>query len=170
MLKILLPVDGSEASLDAVRHALQLVRHGLAATFVLANVQEPATLYEIVTMHDPEAIDEVSAAAGAHQLEAAEALLGAAGAAWQREIGVGDPAHVLAELIERHGVDGVVMGARGLGAARSALLGSVSHWLVQHGAVPVTIVRHARSENDTENDTGNDPGNETGNETGNEEA
>lgn len=146
MLKILLPVDGSEASLDAVRHALGLVGHGLSARFVLANVQEPANLYELVTAHDPKVLDRISAAAGAHLLEPAEALLKAAGVLWEREIANGDPAHVLAEMIERHGIDAVVMGARGLGAARSAVAGSVSHWLLVHGPVPVTVVRHVAPE------------------------
>jgi len=148
VLKILLPVDGSEASLDAVRHALRLVRDGLAASFVLANVQEPATLYEMVTAHDPDVLGRVSAGAAAHTLEPAEALLAAAGVEWEREIASGDPAHVLGEMIERHGVDAVVMGARGFGAARSALAGSVSHWLLGHCPVPVTIVRHVEPDSD----------------------
>ncbi|HSW25645.1 MAG TPA: universal stress protein [Burkholderiaceae bacterium] len=138
MLKILLPVDGSEASLDAVRHALQLVANGLSATFVLGNVQEPANLYELVTAHDPDVLQQVSAGAGAHLLEAAEALLNEAGVSWEREIASGEPAHVLAEMIERHGIDAVVMGARG----RGSVAGSVSHWLLMHGPVPVTVVRH----------------------------
>jgi nucleotide-binding universal stress UspA family protein len=142
MLKILLPVDGSVASLDAVHHALDLVRNGLAATFVLANVQEPANLYELMTAHDPEMLHEISAGAGAHLIEAAEALLNAAGVSWEREIASGDPGHLLAEMIERHAIDAVVMGARGLGAARSAVAGSVSHWLLTHAPVPVTVVRH----------------------------
>lgn len=146
MLKILLPVDGSEASLDAVRHALRLVGNGLSATFVLANVQEPANLYELVTAHDPEVLQEVRVGAAAHLLEPAEALLKAAGVQWEREIASGQPAHVLAEMIERHGIDAVVMGARGLGAARSAVAGSVSHWLLTHGPVPVTVVRHIAAE------------------------
>jgi len=148
MLKILLPVDGSEAALDAVRHALSLVANGLAASFVLANVQEPATLYEMVTAHDPDVLDQVSSGAGSHQLEPAEALLRSAGVSWEREIAVGDPGHVLAEMIERHGIDAVVMGARGLGAARSAIAGSVSHWLLVHGPVPVTVVRHVAPEDE----------------------
>jgi len=148
MLKILLPVDGSEASLDAVRHALHLVANGLAARFVLANVQEPANLYELVTAHDPDVLRQVSAGAGAHLLEAAEALLRTAGAQWEREIASGDPAHVLAEMIERHAIDAVVMGARGLGAARSAVAGSVSHWLLTHCTVPVTVVRHVTPDDD----------------------
>lgn len=143
MLKILLPVDGSEASLDAVRHALRLVADGLSAAFVVANVQEPANLYELLRAHDPEVLDRVSAGAGAHLLEPAEALLRSAGVPWEREIASGDPAHVLAEMIERHGIDAVVMGARGFGAARSAGPGSVSHWLLVHAPVPVTVVRRA---------------------------
>ena len=47
-MKILLPLDGSEPALDAVRHAMRLVREGLRAEFVLANVQEPVYLYEMV--------------------------------------------------------------------------------------------------------------------------
>jgi nucleotide-binding universal stress UspA family protein len=146
MLKILLPVDGSEAALDALRHALHLAANGLAASFVLANVQEPATLYEMMTAHDPDVLERISAEAGEHVLQPAEALLRAAGATWEREIAVGDPAHVLAEMIERHGIDAVIMGARGLGAARSAIAGSVSHWLLVHGPVPVTVVRHVAPE------------------------
>jgi nucleotide-binding universal stress UspA family protein len=146
MLKILLPVDGSEASLDAVRHALCLVDNGLSATFVLANVQEPANLYELVTAHDPAVLRQVSADAGAHLLESAEALLKGAGMPWEREIASGDPAHVLAEIIERYAIDAVVMGARGRGPARSAMAGSVSHWLLTHAPVPVTVVRHVAAE------------------------
>lgn len=142
MLKILLAVDGSQASLDAVHHALRLVREGLQAAFVLANVQEPATLYELVTAHDAAVIENVSAGAGAHLLGPAVALLLAAGVPFEQEIASGDPGHVLAEMIERHGVDAVIMGAHGSGAARAALTGSVSHWLLAHATVPVTMVRH----------------------------
>ena len=56
-MKILLPVDGSELSLWAVRHAIELARSGLQARFVLANVQEPPTLYEVVTAHDAQVLE-----------------------------------------------------------------------------------------------------------------
>mgnify|MGYP001371858513 CR=1 FL=1 len=38
-MKILLPVDGSELSLEAVRFAVRLLKNGLQGTVVLANVQ-----------------------------------------------------------------------------------------------------------------------------------
>jgi nucleotide-binding universal stress UspA family protein len=140
-MKILLPVDGSEPALDAVRFAVQLVRDGLRATFVLANVQEPTYLYEMVLAPDAEVLERVSGAAGAHSLEAAQSLLQAAGVTFERELALGDPGHTLIEVIERHGCQAVIMGARGMGALRQALLGSVSQALVHDSPVPVTIVR-----------------------------
>jgi nucleotide-binding universal stress UspA family protein len=144
-MKILLPVDGSEASLDAVRHALQMVREGLQASLVLANVQEPATLYEMLLAHDPEVIDQVSAKAGLHLLEPARSLLRDAGVAYEIEVAAGDPAHTLIDILENFGCDMVVMGARGRGTLRSALLGSVSHEVLHAAPVPVLIVKQALS-------------------------
>jgi nucleotide-binding universal stress UspA family protein len=55
---------------------------------------------------------------------------------------------VLAEMIELQGVDAVIMGARGLGAAEGLLVGSVSQWLLHHATVPVTVVHRVPSEDD----------------------
>ena len=63
-MKILVPVDGSTESLDAVRHALALVRDGLRASLVLANVQAPASLYELLRVHDAQAIEAIARGAG----------------------------------------------------------------------------------------------------------
>ena len=78
-MKILLPVDGSELSLEAVRFAIRMILAGLRADAVLANVQEPANLYELLVAHDPEVINKVSEEAGRHTLLSAQALLDAAG-------------------------------------------------------------------------------------------
>ncbi len=139
-MKIMLPVDGSAASLAAVRHALQLVRGGLQADFVLANVQEPPTLYEVVVAHDPAVLDSVRAAAGADLLATAEAVLRGAGLEFESEVAGGDPGHVLVDLVENYGCDAVVMGAQGSGAG-SAALGTVALALMHHSPVPVTVVR-----------------------------
>ena len=143
MLKILIAVDGSELSLDGVHHALTLVRQGLQATMVLAHVQEPATLYELVTTRDPDLIAAASLEAGEHLMASARALLDEAGLDYVTEVGVGDPAHTLVDIVESTGCDMVVIGARGQGAISSALLGSVSQELAHASPVPVTIVKHA---------------------------
>lgn len=46
----------------------------------------------------------------------------------------------LIEQIKRGGHDLIAMGSRGRGAMRAALLGSVSHYVLNHSAVPVLIV------------------------------
>ena len=146
MPRILIAVDGSELALDAVRHALDLVRAGLRADFVLANVQEPATLYELVVSRDPDGIAAACLEAGAHLMAGARALLDAAGQSYVTEVGLGDPANTLVDLIENTQSDMAIIGARGQGAISGALLGSVSQSLAHASPVPVTIVRHAAPE------------------------
>lgn len=140
-MKILLPVDGSDIALEAVRFAVRLARQGLRVQGVLANVQEPASLYEMVLAHDAEVLAHISAEAGAHALAPAEALLQEAGIDYECEVIKGDPAHGLLDLAERYHCDLVVMGARGQGTLRSALLGSVSHEVLHAAGVPVMIVK-----------------------------
>jgi nucleotide-binding universal stress UspA family protein len=143
-MKLLVAVDSSELALDAVRHALRLRDAGLKADLVLATVQEPTFLYEMVLPPSAEVLERVSGAVGNRALEGAEALLRAAGVPFEREIGSGDPAQTLVELAGRHGCEGIIVGARGLGAVRGAMLGSVSQAVLQASMVPVTIVKHAR--------------------------
>ena len=47
----------------------------------------------------------------------------------------------LLKRVEAAGHDLIVMGSRGRGAVRSAVLGSVSHYVLNHARVPVLIVR-----------------------------
>lgn len=145
-MKVLLPVDGSELSMEAVRLALRMRQDGLKLNAVLANVQEPASLYEMLVAHDPDVIDHVSAEAGLHALQPARVLLDAAGVDYECEVAKGDPAHTLIDISERFGCDMVIMGARGTSALRSTMLGSVSNEVLHASSVPVVIVKPADPE------------------------
>lgn len=145
-MKILLPFDGSPLALEAVRFVIRMAADGLDTRVVLANVQEPASLYELMVAHDPEVIEQVSAAAGANILQGAQALLDAAGLAYETEVASGDPAHTLVDILENYGCDLVVMGASGTSALRSALLGSVSNEVLHAAGVPVMIVKAAEQD------------------------
>ena len=105
-MKILLPVDGSEVSLKAVRFAIELMRQGLQADVVLANVQDPVSLYEMVRAPDPQVLESVSEGAGAYLLEGAEALLKQAGVVYECEVASGDPGHTIIDIVERFGREG----------------------------------------------------------------
>lgn len=140
-MKILLPIDGSAAALEAVRHAIQLAGAGLQAEFVLANVQAPANLYELVSTPDAATLEEVALAAGRHALADAETLLRSAGLAFDSEIASGDPGNMLLDIAERFGCDLIVMQTGGASDLRQALLGSVSHSVLHGAVVPVMLVK-----------------------------
>ena len=145
-MKILVPVDGSGPALDAVRHALQLRREGLQASFVLATVQEPTFLYEMILAPDIEVLERVSGEVGARLLESAEALFTAAGVPYECEIASGYAATALIEIAENYSCDAIVMGVRGMGSLRSALMGSVSQAVLHAATLPVTFVKHVQAE------------------------
>ncbi len=144
-MKILIPLDGSALALEAVRMLVRLTRDGLRADAVLANVQAPNTLYEVVVAHDSEALEQVRTSAGAHALQAGAEQLRAAGIEFECEITSGDAVHGLVDVIERFGCDAVVIASSGAGALSAALVGSVPRALLQASPVPVMIVRAAEA-------------------------
>ena len=92
---------------------------------------------------DPELLAQISTTAGATILETGAALLESAGMIFEQEIATGDPAHTLIDIVERFECDTIIMGSRGVGTMRSALLGSVSHEVLHSSPVPVMIVKPA---------------------------
>ncbi|OYX58395.1 MAG: hypothetical protein B7Y96_06215 [Comamonadaceae bacterium 32-67-11] len=155
-MKWLIPVDGSELSFEAVAYAVRMAQAGLACELVLVNVQEPATFYELVTLHDAEAIERLAEAAGQDLLAAAEAQVRAAQLPYSTHVRMGEPVALLLEVLEEEGCDGVIMGSHGRGLLGRTLLGSVSQQMLQHAPVPVTFVKHAAqpdSEPDSEPDS-----------------
>lgn len=140
-MKVMIPFDGSSAALEAVGEVIRMADEGLSLNVLLANVQEPASLYELMVAHDPAVIEAVSAQAGAHVLEAATERLAAAQITFETVVAQGDPAHALLDLLEDQDCDLVVMGARGQTTLRRAALGSVANEVLHGAGVPVMIVK-----------------------------
>lgn len=67
-------------------------------------------------------------------------LLAQAGRAWRLHVVMGDPAERILSSIERLCPQGVVMGSRGLNAAQSLLLGSVTSKVLHQSTAPVLVV------------------------------
>jgi len=139
-MKLLIPLDGSAQALLALKHALLCAAHGLRTELVLANVQEPATVYELLTLHDREALQQVAEAAGRDMLAPAAELARTAGVPFVEVVLVGDPVPMLLEAVETHACRGIVMGSHGHGGL-AAWVGSVSRELLETAPVPVTLVR-----------------------------
>lgn len=141
MVSILMPVDSSPEALEAVRLALRLRTHGLAFTAVLLNVQEPPHLYEVVLAPDAEVIEGASHDAGEHALQAAHALLDAAGVACAALVVTGDLAQQVVEQAELQGCDLIVLALQDH---------AVAHAVERHSRVPVLRVPHQPPEVDAQ--------------------
>jgi nucleotide-binding universal stress UspA family protein len=131
--------------LAAVHHALRLHHAGLRASFVLATVQEPDSVYDVLMVPDAQARESVNQTVGAQALETAEALFNAAGVSFEREVRSGYAAPMLIEIAEDYACDAIILAVNGhgKGTIRSALFGSVSQAILHSSTVPVTIVKHA---------------------------
>lgn len=142
MNTIVVGVDGSAGSVDALRFAIDWARLSNASVKAVAawNVHPIAGWDESVP--DDVESDRVSTEARlAKALEEAQASH--SGVLVSSDVVRGQPAEVLCEAAE--GADLLVVGSRGLGGFRGLLLGSVSQQCTNHASCPVVIIppRHA---------------------------
>lgn len=138
---MLVAVDGSEHSENAVRHALDMAKRIADARIVLVNVQPPAMSGEVSNLLTAEEVLEQHTAAGKAVLGAAEAILANAGVAYDTEIAIGRPAESIVEAAQRRSCDAIVLGASSHGRVRSLVLGSVASKVAHVAEVPVTVVK-----------------------------
>jgi nucleotide-binding universal stress UspA family protein len=145
MPNILLAVDGSEASLRAVRGLTGVFRWWKVTDVEILNVQpEPSLLSELV----PHALREHAEARvrqeGERALATADALLRDAGARCVATVRFGDPATAINHAAEA--LDGAIiaMGSHGAGVIGSLLTGSVTTKVIHLGSRPVLVIPSAQ--------------------------
>jgi nucleotide-binding universal stress UspA family protein len=139
-MRILVPVDGSEVSLRAVRYAARMAKDRPRTEIHLINVQLPIP-GSAARFVAKSAIRDYHLEEGRKALAGAEALLNADGIGFESHIARGDPGETIAGYAEKKGCDAIVMGTRGLGAAMAALLGSTANAVLHEAKVPVTLVK-----------------------------
>jgi nucleotide-binding universal stress UspA family protein len=137
---VLVAIDGSPDADQALREAIDLAssEHARLTLFTSVNMPPPVVYAgfggDVVTKLAKEAEAE------------AQDILSAARDRVPHDVSV---TTVMSKLsarpgllgeLEQGGHDLIVMGSRGRGALRSALLGSVSHYVLHHSPVPVLIV------------------------------
>lgn len=137
MGRIVVGVDGSEASIDALRWASQQAKLTGARLQAVISWIIPASYG--VAFGGEDAIDWKQNAQTALDEALTEALGDQAGNV-DRVIEQGHPSYVLVEASK--GADLLVVGSRGHGGFTGLVLGSVSSYVVSHSECPVTVTRH----------------------------
>jgi nucleotide-binding universal stress UspA family protein len=142
-MKILVPVDGSPASLRALKLAIEQVRSPAAGTVLLINVQNLATagLTDGAGIMPPSWIEQEEARIGREIVKEPAAICEQAGVPHMVRMERGGIATTIDRVAREEHVDHIVMGTRGLGGVRGLLLGSVATQVLQLVDVPVTFVK-----------------------------
>lgn len=141
---ILVAVDGSPDAEEALTQAIDIAESEHTRLTLITGVQEVAASTYLV------AGEMVAGLIDAARKEA-ETILGRARGRVPDDLSVttvlaAEPIRTaLIRQIEVGGHDLVVIGSRGRGAVRAALLGSVSHHVLHHSPIPVLIIHVERA-------------------------
>jgi nucleotide-binding universal stress UspA family protein len=122
LLKLLIPIDRTDASKLAIRHVIRRSWGGEAV--------EPHLLHVLASREED----------GIDVLEAAGDLFERGGLPFVAHIRYGSPAEEIVRFAESDRFGGIVMASSGLGSITEMLLGSVAARVLRTSCVPVEIV------------------------------
>lgn len=138
-MTVVVGIDGSPGSIEALRFAVEEARIRGTALKVVSAWHIPSGVYESGWSATAIDVDEYRKLARAALDETlAEAGLADSGLAVTPVLCEGQAADSL--CAEATGADLLVVGSRGLGGFRGLLLGSVSQQVVHHAPCPVVVV------------------------------
>ena len=141
-MNILLPVDGSENALHAVRQVVTMkdwYRDPISVH--LLTVQMPVVSGIVKMFINKQQLHDYYREEGTKALASARALLDQAGIAYEHHIGIGDVAQTIIDYAKEKQCAQIVMGARGAGGFAGTLLGSTANRVAQAAPVPLLLVR-----------------------------
>lgn len=136
--RIVVGIDGSDHSKAALRWALGQARLTGASVDAVTAWRYPAT-YGLAVIPGPGELDFDGESRKVLADAVAGAGAGTPGVEVRQLVGEGPSAEVLLNVAK--GADLLVVGSRGLGGFRSAVLGSVSLACVLHATCPVLVFR-----------------------------
>lgn len=141
MLRLLLPVDGSEPSLRPIDHLIgKLGWYREPPEIHLINVQ-PALPSHVTQFISRDEMRKYHDEEGMKALAAARAKLDAAGLRHDVHIGTGDEAETIARYSKDNKIDLILLGTRALGPMAGMLLGSVATKIIRETDTPVLLVK-----------------------------
>ncbi|CUH13701.1 Universal stress protein/MT1672 [Jannaschia seosinensis] len=141
---ILVGYDGSKNAARAVEKAAQIAGACDAKLTVLTVYRHHSLLEASLSMvrpGDPGSIDNALRGYATEAAEYGKTVARANGAPSARAfVKSGHPARSMVEFAQKHDVDLIVIGSRGLGSVENYLLGSVSHKVSGLARCPVLVV------------------------------
>lgn len=131
-MRILIPVDGSEPSLETLDWAIRTLDK-TTSSFVLVSVIDEPMIAEYRIEDAMEVLDKAR-----RKLEAGNARVEKA------EYIMGDPVDRICQVARDENVDQILVGSHGRSGVSRAFMGSVSEGLLKHCDRPVMIFRESR--------------------------
>jgi nucleotide-binding universal stress UspA family protein len=149
MKKILVPVDGSEASKKAAEQAVLLARtFGSPVVFVtVVETMHEYTFSDYSGMVSPdyfsiqESIDKMNVERGTGMLEEVVSSLDCSGLKIEKTVLLGDAHPEIVKYAKKHRCDLIVMGHRGLNPFQRMFLGSVAKRVIEDAPCSVYVVK-----------------------------
>ena len=143
--KILLAIDGSQEAGLAAEAATELSRDTgseVHVTYVLPTPQELMGHHFYSSEIRESLIEQARSEARKFLEERTEQLRSEGAKVIDTHLRTGEPDKEIIRLSEEIDANMIVMGSRGLGAVRRALMGGVSDSVVKHAHCPVLVMRH----------------------------
>jgi nucleotide-binding universal stress UspA family protein len=142
-MKLLIPIDGSEAALAGVHHALALHRAGVAVQAIVLHVQ-PRLPRHIARFTSKSARDALRAERSAAALAPAIELLSNSRTSFAALTDLGLPATRIAAVAQRESVDEIVMGVGRHPQWLRWLNPSIALGVMARTDIPVTVLARGR--------------------------
>lgn len=136
-LRLLVAVDGSEGSIKAIAKAAEMARGAVAYDAVLVYVIPVQEFPAMIAEADEDAMIKQGRAILADMQEVAQGH----GLEVRTELLRGHPAQRVLDYAQTYQPGMIIVGNRGMNAARSALVGSVSSTISRKAKHPVLVVR-----------------------------
>jgi nucleotide-binding universal stress UspA family protein len=140
MRTILIPCDGSDNALRAVRYAASLAKELSDVQLELLNVQDPLPQKVHAALSEQEIVNWQAGEADII-LQPARQILDAEEVQYQVRSRVGSPANEIARHVHETQCDAIIMGTRGLGPIANLMIGSVATKVIHLVEVPVTLIK-----------------------------
>lgn len=140
-MRVLVPIDGSDESWAAFKHAISRDPEAVIALHVIdpmtaLETGDPYTSYDRFVNRGQERAEGLF---GTVAEIVAESTIDASTV--DTDTAIGSPIREILEYVSEHDIDHIIMGSRGRSGISRVLLGSVAESVARRSPVPVTVIR-----------------------------